>query len=145
MFLLHRFRSLLLYGATLSLLPIGVCILLQPGLLSFPVSTDLSIGAPTAAVVLAYLAYRGQRDLSLLPLSAKIGRLYGEDRQVLQLRDEIPAFAVQELWTPVTALLGNVQLPRCADWGEGLATRLVALVGAPLDRSRSVHDSSAPG
>jgi len=83
---LPRGRPLLIYGAVLALLAIGVflipgvgpallrtngyaphgyCILWEPGLLWFHVSNDLLIGTSyvAIAVTLAYLVYRGRRDL----------------------------------------------------------------------------------
>lgn len=83
---LPQSRPLLIYGAVLALLatgvffipgigpsllqtngfaPHGVCILWQPNLLWFHVTNDILIGASYVAIAgsLAYLVYRGRRDL----------------------------------------------------------------------------------
>ncbi|NTU85924.1 MAG: hypothetical protein HGA45_42440, partial [Chloroflexales bacterium] len=46
-------------------MPHGVCILWEPGLLWFHVTTDILIGGAyvAIAITLAYLVYRGRREL----------------------------------------------------------------------------------
>ncbi|NTU85333.1 MAG: response regulator [Chloroflexales bacterium] len=51
-----------------------------------------------------------QQHSNLATLSAEVTRLYQEAQEALRLREEFLVVAAHELRTPVTALMGNVQL-----------------------------------